>query len=475
MGILPATIGRYRPIALLGAGAMGIVYKAHDPLIDRLVAIKVVRTEALDPATKAVFLDRFRQEVQAAGRCTHSAIVGVHDYVEGAGEPSIVMELVDGSSLQEILRDAAARGALRPVAILSQVLEGLGYAHGQGVIHRDIKPANIIITPSGQAKIADFGIARLNEAVLTHSGAMLGTPHYMAPEQVTDDAVDRRADLFAVGAILYEILVGRPPFAGRTLAETIQRLNGPMEADVSGADPAYGGVLRRALAKDRRRRFQTADEFAAALNAVADACQATVIAPARRPPARAWDPTLLQRVERQFAVHVGPIARRAVAQAAQTAATPNELYAILARSLPAAADRSAFLRAMGGARVEPSLTVGALTAGGMTVRRLAGSSRTGPGLTGPGLASAGHTEPTAAASAGTSASPAVVSADAVAAAQSVLAFHVGPIARVLVRDAAVQATSAKDFIDRLCAHVPKPEEQARLRRRLRAEVESRLR
>jgi eukaryotic-like serine/threonine-protein kinase len=462
MAALPPTIGRYRPVALLGAGAMGTVYKAHDPLIDRMVAIKVVRTEALDQATRIAFLDRFRLEVQAAGRCTHPAIVGVYDYVEGAGDPSIVMELVDGSSLQQILSDAAARAGLQAVPVLLQVLEGLGYAHGQGVIHRDIKPANIIVTPSGQAKIADFGIARLNEAVLTHSGAMLGTPHYMAPEQVADEAVDRRADLFAVGAIFYEILTGRPPFAGRTLTETIQRLSGPREADMTAvvSEPVYVGVLQRALAKDQSRRFQTADEFAAALQSATDAWQATIIAPARRAPVRVWDPVLLQKVERQFAVHVGPMARRAVAQAAQDATSPQELYATLARSLPNAADRSAFLRAMGGARVEPSLTVG---------------GRTSPGLTSAGLTTSARTGGPAAASAHTLAPSAGIPADAVTAAQSVLTFFVGPIARVLVRDAAAQAASPRDFIDRLCAHVSKPEELTALRRRLRAEVEPRMR
>ena len=470
MAALPSAIGRYHPVAQLGAGAMGTVYKAHDPLIDRMVAIKVVRTEALDQATRAAFLERFRLEVQAAGRCTHPAIVGVYDYVEGAGDPSIVMELVDGSSLQDILRNATARAGLQAVPVLQQVLEGLGYAHGQGVIHRDIKPANIIVTPSGQAKIADFGIARLNEAVLTHSGAMLGTPHYMAPEQVADEAVDRRADLFAVGAIFYEILTGRPPFAGRTLTETIQRLSGPREADMAAvvSEPAYVGVLQRALAKDRSRRFQTADEFAAALQSATDASQATVIAPARRPPARVWDPALLQKVERQLAVHVGPMARRAVTQAAQDATSPQELFATLARSLPNAADRSAFLRAIGGARVEPSLTGGGRTSPGLTTTGL-----TTTGLTSAGLTTAARTGPGA--SGHTLAPSGGIPADAVTAAQSVLAFFVGPIARVLVRDAAAQAASPRDFVDRLCAHVSKPEEQTALRRRLRAEVETRMR
>jgi serine/threonine-protein kinase len=367
------------------------------------------------------------------------------------GDPSIVMELVEGNTLQHILRDPAARAAFPAVPVLLQVLDGLGAAHAQGVIHRDIKPANIIVTPSGQAKIADFGIARLNEAVMTHSGALLGTPNYMAPEQVSDDAVDRRADLFAVGAILYEVLAGRPPFAGRTIAETIQRLSGPEPADMAaiGMDRHCIPVLQRALAKDRARRFQTAAEFAAALQTAADPAQATVVPAARRASGRVWDPTLLQRVERQLAVYLGPIARRSVAQAAQEADSTEALYALLARSLPKAGDRSAFLRALGGGRVEPSLTVAGRT-----------DPRTDP------LATQTRTLPAAGGG---------IPPDAMTAAQGVLAFFVGPIARVLVRDAAAQAASGRDFVERLCGHVTKPEEQTALRRRLRAEVEPRLR
>jgi serine/threonine-protein kinase len=450
MAALPASIGRYRPVALLGSGAMGSVFRAHDPLIDRMVAIKVVRAEALDAATRAAFVERFRQEVQAAGRCSHPAIVGVYDFVEGDGDPSIVMELVEGRTLQQVLRETPG---MPVVPLLLQVLAGLGCAHAQGVIHRDIKPANIIVTPSGQAKIADFGVARLNEAVLTQAGTLLGTPHYMAPEQVTDDAVDARADLFAVGAILYEALAGRPPFAGRTIAETIQRLAGPAPVELGPVrDRGCVGVLQRALAKDRGERFPTAAAFAAALAAATDPGQATLVPGA--PPTvadRRWDPALLARVERQLAVYLGPMARRVVTQATQEAATTQDLYAALTRSLPRPADRSAFLRAVGGGRVEPSLTVAPPVAPPVAPRE---APRADPALTAP-------IRPVA--------TPGVaVPADAMAAAQAALAFFVGPIARVLVRDAAAKASSGRDFVELLCAHVPKPEEQATLRRRLRA-------
>jgi eukaryotic-like serine/threonine-protein kinase len=520
---LPAAIGRYRPVARLGAGAMGTVYQAHDPLIDRMVAIKVVRGEALDPDTEAAFLERFRQEVQAAGRCSHPAIVGVFDYLEEAGSPAIVMQLVEGRSLQQILRDPEARATLPAVPVLLQVLSGLGYAHGQGVIHRDIKPSNILITPEGQARIADFGIARLNHTSLTQAGVMLGTPQYMAPEQTLEAPVDHRADLFSVGVILYELLAGRSPFAGHSITEMIRRLIDKEEIDLAplAASPALLPVARRALAKDPAHRFQSADAFAAALQSAASVEPPTVVAPALpRAAARGWDSALLQRVERHYAVHAGPLARKTVAEAARQAATTEELYGILARTLSDPAERSAFLRALGRARVEPSLTASRWGAPGPgpgasgVSPRLpplpegwAGAppaapdaasptssqallSRTGAVLAGPpptvpaapAASSFGSLPPVSAAAPATlpptttraAAMPGLIPADAMAAAQTALTFYIGPIARVLVRKAAADARSGTDFIVRLCAHVPKPDEALALRRRLRAEVEPKL-
>ena len=455
--IVPESIGRYRPISLLGTGAMGTVYRAQDPLIGRMVAIKVVRTEALDEETRVSFVERFRLEVQAAGRCSHPAIVGVHDFLEGDGNPCIVMELVEGRSLQEVLRSPG--GAAAVPGILLQVLSGLGYAHGQGVTHRDIKPANIIITGGGQAKIADFGIARLNETAMTAAGGLLGTPSYMAPEQVCNDDVDHRADLFAVAAIFYESLVGRPPFAGRSMGDTIRRLSSPDPADLAPvAGSAYAAILAKGLAKEPAQRYASADAFAAALQeAMRSDPQATVVVtavPPRQPPAatasvaRSWDPALLQRVERVLAQSMGPVARMMVAKAAADAADLDELYSRLAQGLLNAADRSAFLRSLGGARVEPSLNANRTASGPLSM--------------------------TSTAPAATIGGPVNIPPEALKAAQAIVAFYLGPIARVLVQKAAVQARSPRDFIDLLCAHVTKPDEAAALRRRLRSEVEPKL-
>ena len=176
---LPTAIGRYRPVAVLGTGGMGTVYRAHDPVIDRQVALKVIRTDALGAELRSEYLDRFRLEAQAAGRCSHPAIVAVFDFFEAEGNPAIVMEFVAGRTLAAMLRGgAAARAAVPITAILGQVLDGLAYTHRLGVTHRDIKPANIIVTDAGQAKIADFGIARLADmaqsGALTRPGSWLG-------------------------------------------------------------------------------------------------------------------------------------------------------------------------------------------------------------------------------------------------------------------------------------------------------------
>jgi tRNA A-37 threonylcarbamoyl transferase component Bud32 len=451
-------------MAVIGQGGMGVVYKAHDPLIDRMVAVKVVRTQGLDPQLRDEYLDRFRLEAKAAGRCMHPAIVAVYDFSSADDEPYIVMEFVEGRTLQQIFRVREDRRRLAIDAIFQQILSGLAYAHSLGVTHRDIKPANVIITQAGQVKIADFGIARLADGLATKAGCMLGTPSYMAPEQVRGVEVDHRADVFAVGAMLYEALAGGPPFAGSNLAETLQRLTGPDAASMIVVETvgagAYIPLLKQALAKQPERRFQSAEAFATALRSVAVAgaspelADATVLqrVPASQVPAakRNWDTTMLQRVERALAKHVGPIARVVVARAARESATKEELYEALASSLQSTADRTAFLRTLGGSRLEP--TLGSERAGG-------GGTYSGSGSLAQSVTIGGST----------------VSAEAMTAAQTVLASYVGPIARVLARQAASASASPQDFIERLCAHVAKPEDTAVLRRRLRAKMEAGLR
>jgi serine/threonine-protein kinase len=264
----PVVIGRYRALERIGAGSSGLVMRGHDPLIGRDVALKIIRVDRLSAFARRDYMARFRVEAQAGGRCNHPAIVAIHDAGEEDGVPYLVMEYVAGRSLAAILADPAARAALDPMALMEDMLGALGYAHARGILHRDIKPANIIITPEGRAKVADFGIARLDNGEQTLMGELMGTPTYMAPEQAHGETPDPRSDLFSAAAIFFAVLTGDGPFAGRNVTETLMRLMSAEAADLSalrGAQARFIPVLRKALAKVPAERFADAAAFAAAL------------------------------------------------------------------------------------------------------------------------------------------------------------------------------------------------------------------
>src|SRR5262245_54537107 len=206
--------GRYQVIEEIGAGAMGMLYRARDPMMNRDVAIKTILSHAIEGPQAAEFRERFVREAQAAGRLAHPSIVTMYDVVENDGSPFLVMEYVPGQTLQTLLEGGARLDLDRACDIGIQLAEALHYAHQNGVIHRDIKPANILITLDGRAKIADFGVARLTEAQVTSTGQLLGTPAFMAPEQFIGGRIDGRADLFAVGVLIYWMVTGDKPFTG---------------------------------------------------------------------------------------------------------------------------------------------------------------------------------------------------------------------------------------------------------------------
>ena len=203
------TLGKYEIKRPLGRGAMGTVYEGWDPIIARRVAIKTVRLpDHSDDAETQEALTRFRREAQAAGRLTHPNIVGVFDYGETNDLAYIVMEFVDGPPLKNVL-DKQERFALPDVIrVMDDLLTGLQFSHDRGVVHRDIKPANVMLTSAGQAKIADFGIARIESSSMTQAGTLLGTPAYMSPEQFMGQVVDARTDIYSAGVLLYQLLTG---------------------------------------------------------------------------------------------------------------------------------------------------------------------------------------------------------------------------------------------------------------------------
>ncbi|MGH8681604.1 MAG: serine/threonine-protein kinase, partial [Burkholderiales bacterium] len=254
-------LGRYEILDELGRGAMGVVYKARDPIIDRVVALKTIDF-ALTGAAAASFEQRFFQEARAAGRLNHPNIVTIYDAGQADGVAYIAMEFLDGTNLRQLLDEQPSPGIARAVEVAGQVVRGLAYAHEQGVIHRDIKPANIIVLRNKRPKITDFGIARLSEAD-GRSGERAGSPKYMAPEQIRADAtIDGRADLFSLGAVLYEMLTGRPPFTGETVHEIMEQVlaaDPPRPGAVNTrVPPELDALVMRMLAKRSGDRFPSA-------------------------------------------------------------------------------------------------------------------------------------------------------------------------------------------------------------------------
>jgi serine/threonine-protein kinase len=285
--------GRYEIIAELGRGAMGVVYKARDPQIDRFVAVKAISLSGQNPEEEREYRERFFYEAQAAGRLLHPAIVTIFDTGE---DPEghiayIVMEYIAGQSLDRMLSENSKKLPLDTALLLTEELaEALDHAHGQGVVHRDMKPANILVTPEGHAKIADFGIAKMNLAYQTLHGRVLGTPAYMSPEQLEGEAVDKRTDLFSLGAILYRMVTGFGPFQGNSTATVCFKVanRDPLRATALDPElpPELDAVIARALAKDPAQRYQRGLEFALDLHELRERGQ---VSP-REPERPAWFP-----------------------------------------------------------------------------------------------------------------------------------------------------------------------------------------
>jgi len=266
--------GRYEVVKELGRGTMGVVYQAHDPQIDRMVALKILRP---DRVVSQDFVLRFLREAKAIGRISHPNIVTVYDVGQDHGTIYIAMEYLEGRPLNEVIK-----GKILPVeeavAICTQVANALGYAHGKGITHRDIKPSNIILTPDNQTKLTDFGIARIEDpdaAQQTQAGDILGTPVYMAPEQVLGQKADGRTDLYALGVIIYEMVVGKRPFGGGNIAAIFRAIthDPPEDPMKTGSfdNRSLADLIFKSLAKDPGSRFQTGEEMATALQSCLDA------------------------------------------------------------------------------------------------------------------------------------------------------------------------------------------------------------
>jgi serine/threonine-protein kinase len=435
-------LGKYKVVEVIGKGAMGVVYKGYDPVLERHVALKTVRKELVDENLAGQIIARFKNEALASGRLNHPAIVGIYDYGENKQLAYIAMEYVQGRGLRDFLARQERFGLQDVMGIMSRLLDALHYAHEHGVVHRDIKPQNIIMTPDGRLKVADFGIARIDRSNLTQVGAVMGTPAYMSPEQYAGQQVDRRSDVFSCGVVLYELLTGVKPFEGPT--ETVgykichEPHRNPSEINPQGVPEVFDAILAKALAKKAGDRYASAREFADALAKGFESrggesaptevtLLPTIIHQDRRDttfPPPGWAAEPLRELEELLAPYVGPMARVLVRRSAKTTTDGPALVRLLAEQIPSERDGKAFAAA-------------ALEKVFADARTEAAPDRSSPDL-----------------------SNKPVEAVDVDKATGQLAPYVGPIAKVMAKKAAAQARDLKVFYQRLAENLD-PEDRAR--------------
>jgi serine/threonine-protein kinase len=456
----PAQLGRYRIERVLGRGAMGVVYLAFDPKIERQVALKTIRHELLQVAPEGAssnqLTERFLNEARAAGRLVHPHIVSVYDYGEAGDTAFITMEYVCGESLAARLARSRMASRIEPERALgwfAQLLDALAYAHEAGVVHRDIKPANLLITQRGECKITDFGIAHVDTSHLTQAGTLIGTPSYMSPEQFTGEPIDARADLFSAAVVLYEMLTGACPFAGTPSAVMQQILNDtpPLpSACVPDLPGPLDAMLLKALAKRPADRFGSASEWRDALLSTLGTMQSydadqTVIAPAKPAPVleapstsdppTQFPPTLIAQLEERLASYIGPVATFLMRRATANAPDLDTLRERLATHFPnedARRDFDALLSQLATPQTEA------------TKRSVSEPIEDTP------LEDTSET----------------LDDDLLQEATHKLAAYVGPIARVMATRAAAHAPDMHTFYARLVAAVPDPASRDALSREL---------
>ena len=350
------TVGEYQVIDTLGAGGMGKVFKVRHVISERIEALKILLPNLQNAPDLA---ERFVREIKIQASLNHPNIAALHTAFRADNQLLMVMEYVEGEPLSERMRTSGIE-LWEGVGYIVQVLAALTHAHGSGVVHRDIKPANIIIAANGRVKVLDFGIASASrEQKLTLTGAVLGSLHYMSPEQVNSQQPDERSDIYSVGATLYELITGRHAIQGQAdyaimTGHLVQTPDPPHEVNRL-VPPALSDIVLKSLAKAPADRFQKAEHFLTALQGlgrvvtVADSppIATRMTSPPTPTPTglaiEGWDPAMLQNAAKALAPYVGPIAKILVQRAAKQTSNVKELYRRLSEEIASEEDRKKFL------------------------------------------------------------------------------------------------------------------------------------
>ncbi len=459
----PERLGKYVIREVLGKGAMGVVYKGFDPMIERDVAIKTIRKDLVDPELATQYMARFRNEAKAAGRLHHPHIVGVYEYGEVDEVTFIAMEYVQGSGLRAHLNARASFDFAQLVDLMTQLLDALAFAHDRGVVHRDIKPSNLIVTKAGLLKVADFGVARIDASDLTVAGMVIGTPSYMSPEQCRGLEVDARSDLFSAGVVLYELLTGEKPFRGtlQTISHQIcyEEPVPPSRISTLKLPEAIDTLVGTAMSKDPAGRYQTARAFNDALRETAQlsvevdnglgTTRVNIGTLLLQRPQPEWDEDTLRTAEQELARAVGPMARVIVARAAARTRDRAELCSILSDNIDDPESRRQFVVAFN----KSSSAIRSTTAGSARATH----SRSGGGRVGA-VSGAPETLHRTGSLSGVPVDQAFL--DQVSAQ---LAVYLGPIAQIVTRKAARDAKGRGDLVRRLAEHLGTQDRAAFLR------------